>query len=171
MTQSIFSLFVLAALLSLAIAPVVSWLGLRFGFVDDPLRARKVHSEPVPRLGGAGVLFAFLVACLVAELIAEDSAPFFGMAGDRGWFILVGALFIFGVGLLDDLHRLSARVKLACEFGAAGCLVWCLDLGFERLDFLGFGQLWISEPVGFALACLWIAGTEVLLVAGCPSRH
>ena len=65
MTPSIYSLFVLGAILTCIITPIIRHLALKKGFVDCPQRARKVHQQATPRLGGAAILLSFLaVICL-----------------------------------------------------------------------------------------------------------
>ena len=61
MTPSIYSLFVLGAILTCILTPLVRYLALQKGFVDCPQRARKVHQQATPRLGGAAILISFLV--------------------------------------------------------------------------------------------------------------
>ena len=68
MTPSIYSLFVLGAILTCILTPFVRYLALQKGFVDCPQRARKVHKQATPRLGGAAVLLSFFVVVSVAEL-------------------------------------------------------------------------------------------------------
>ena len=62
---SIYSLFVLGAILTCVLTPVVRHLALRKGFVDCPQRARKVHEQATPRLGGAAILASYLGVVLV----------------------------------------------------------------------------------------------------------
>jgi UDP-N-acetylmuramyl pentapeptide phosphotransferase/UDP-N-acetylglucosamine-1-phosphate transferase len=62
------------------------------------------------------------------------------------------------IGVLDDLSRLSPKIKLLGEFVTAGLVVWFAKLGFYDVQFLGFGDLSIPEWMGFGMACLWIVG-------------
>ena len=66
MIPSIYSLFVLGAILTCIITPIIRHLALQKGFVDCPQRARKVHQQATPRLGGAAVLLSFLIVVIVA---------------------------------------------------------------------------------------------------------
>ena len=158
MIPSISSLFVLGAILTCVLTPLVRYLAFRKGFVDCPQRARKVHHQATPRLGGAAVLISFLTVALIAglsvpqlkELLFEPE-PIIGS-------ILFGAIGIFVIGFLDDLARLSPKTKLIGEFLIAGLVVWGASLSFTSVQFLGLGS--ISFPVwfGFGLSCLWIVG-------------
>ena len=68
MTPSIYSLFVLGAILTCILTPLVRYLALQKGFVDCPQRARKVHQQATPRLGGASILSLFCCYCYIAVM-------------------------------------------------------------------------------------------------------
>ena len=158
MTPSIYSLFVLGALFCCLLTPLVRHFALKYGFVDCPQRARKVHNEAVPRLGGAAILFSFiLVLCFGGLTVPELRNTLWGDS-HVGGIVVLGSLSIFVIGVLDDLSRLSPKVKLFGEFVTAGFVVWFAKLGFYNVEFLGFGNLAIPEWMGFSLACLWIVG-------------
>ena len=158
MTPSIYSLFVLGAILTCVLTPLVRYLALLKGFVDCPQRARKVHQQATPRLGGAAVLLSFLVVIAIAcSAVPKLQDLLLGTNPVIGSIIL-GSLGIFVIGFLDDLARLSPRTKLLGEFVVAGIVVWGADLSFTTVEFLGFGSIGFPKWFGFGLACLWIVG-------------
>ena len=158
MTPSIYSLFVLGALATCVFTPLVRYLANKHGFVDCPKRARKVHEEKVPRLGGAAILGAFVFTLSIGGLLVPElGLALWGEAGVAG-IVLLGALAIFVIGFLDDLSRLSARTRLLTEFVVAAAVVWAGGLWFEEVRFLGWGNMPLPEWLGFTLACLWIVG-------------
>jgi UDP-GlcNAc:undecaprenyl-phosphate GlcNAc-1-phosphate transferase len=157
-TPSIYSLFVLGAILTCILTPIVRYLALQKGFVDCPQRARKVHQQATPRLGGAAILGSLLTICLIAGLFVPQfremlvgNNPFIGI-------ILVGSLGIFVIGFLDDLARLSPKVKLLGEFIIAGLVVWGANLSFSEIQFLGLGSFTFPTWLGIGLATFWIVG-------------
>ena len=84
MTPSIYSLFVLGAILTCILTPVVRYLALQKGFVDCPQRARKVHQKATPRLGGAAVLLSCLVVTAIAGLtVPQLSEMLWKQSSDR----------------------------------------------------------------------------------------
>jgi len=97
-TPSIYSLFVLGAILTCILTPIVRYLALQKGFVDCPQRARKVHQQATPRLGGAAILITFLAVTvfagfsvpIVRELMWGNN-PILG-------YILLGSIGIFVIG-------------------------------------------------------------------------
>ncbi len=158
MTPSIYSLFVLGAILTCVLTPVIRYLALKKGFVDCPQRARKVHHQATPRLGGAAVLSSFLIVTMIAGIFVPNFQNLLWGSNPIVGSILIGSIGIFIVGFLDDLARLSPKTKLFGEFLIAGLVVWGANLSFESVQFLGLGSISFPEWVGFALACLWIVG-------------
>jgi UDP-GlcNAc:undecaprenyl-phosphate GlcNAc-1-phosphate transferase len=157
-TPSIYSLFVLGAILTCILTPIVRHLALQKGFVDCPQRARKVHQQATPRLGGAAILISFLsVMCLAGVFVPQVREMTLGNNPILG-FILLGSLGIFAIGFLDDLARLAPKTKLFGEFLIAGLVVWGANLSFTEIQFLGLGSVSIPAWLGIGLATFWIVG-------------
>jgi UDP-GlcNAc:undecaprenyl-phosphate GlcNAc-1-phosphate transferase len=157
-TPSIYSLFVLGAILTCILTPVVRYLALQKGFVDCPQRARKVHHQATPRLGGAAILLSFLTVVIIAALAVPHLAEMLWENNPVIGSIILGSIGIFVIGFLDDLARLAPKTKLFGEFLTAGLVVWGANLSFTEIQFLGLGSITFPEWVGFALSCLWIVG-------------
>lgn len=104
-------------------------LGARWGIVDVADQHLKVHTgSPVP-LGGAAVLAGAHVGLAVAGLF------------DPG--LLIASLFIWTVGLVDDLRGLSPLVRLVGAFAAGVLLV---GVSFEQSNFLE-AAFWVVAVV------------------------
>ncbi len=140
------------------LTPVVRYLALQKGFVDCPQRARKVHQQATPRLGGAAVLLSFLFVVIIAGFAVPQLSELLMGNNPVIGSIMLGSLGIFLIGLLDDLARLAPKTKLFGEFLIAGLVVWGASLSFTSVQFLGLGSITFPEWVGFVLSCLWIVG-------------
>ena len=158
MTPSIYSLFVLGAILTCILTPIVRFLALQKGFVDCPQRARKVHQQATPRLGGAAILLSFLIISAFAGLFVPHFRDMIFGANPFVGVILLGSVGVFIIGFLDDLARLAPKTKLIGEFLIAGVVVWGANLSFTEIQFLGLGSLTIPAWLGIGLATLWIVG-------------
>ena len=158
MIPSVYSLFVLGAVLTCVLTPVIRYVALQKGIVDCPQRARKVHQQATPRMGGAAILFSFLTVVLIAGFAVPQLSQL--LWGDNPLIgsVLLGSIGIFTIGFLDDLARLTAKIKLLGEFLVAGLVVWGANLSFTTVQFLGLGSINFSEWFGFGLSCLWIVG-------------
>jgi len=132
------------------VMPAVVKLALRVGAVDRP-EARKVHQKPMPRLGGLGIVSAFLGALLVLYLSGYREAASLPMLG-----IVLGALMVFVLGMCDDIVGLSPWTKLAVQLGAAlvavyfGVKVHVMTNPFDGVIQLG--------KMSLPLTHLWIIG-------------
>jgi UDP-GlcNAc:undecaprenyl-phosphate GlcNAc-1-phosphate transferase len=81
-------------------------LGAGRGVGLDQPNERSLHSKPVPRLGGAGILAGTLVAWFVVRAGLTTSL----------WF---GTILLASVSLLDDLRGLPIGVRFLAHFLAA----------------------------------------------------
>jgi UDP-GlcNAc:undecaprenyl-phosphate GlcNAc-1-phosphate transferase len=100
-------------------------------------RARDMHTEPTPLLGGLAMYGGLIAGLLVASRLAFLRDPF-QTAGSRtqSGLLLAGGLIVV-VGFIDDRWGLSAISKLAGQVAAAGILVWS-----------GVSLPWLPTPNG-----------------------
>jgi len=114
--------FILAFGLSLIITPQVRKFALKRGIVDQP-DARKVHTKPVPRLGGIGFFLSFLIVIVAYALIAPKTlniyhAKIFGF--DQHLLgVLLGGFVLVVVGAIDDIKTLKPWQKILGQILAA----------------------------------------------------
>ncbi len=109
-----------AFLLSLLFAPMSASLARHMGAVDIPDSGRHRHAYPTPRLGGLGLLTAFILPLLFALLLGVN-----GKEASLVFACLIGGLLSAAVGVRDDVCPLSPFGKLFWEMGIA-----CLPLFF-----------------------------------------
>lgn len=130
--------FILSLLFSLYGTPVARNAGIKFGIVDEPDGVLKTHKEPIPYLGGLAIYLSFLVAL---SLVFEFSKETLG--------ILFGGSIISTLGLIDDIGKLSPRIKIIGEFLAVYILI---KSGV-------YIKLWfIPEYLSIPLTFLWMIG-------------
>lgn len=146
MTQLIFGIVatICAILLAYTLTPIVRVLAFRIGAVDVPLDGRRIHTKPIPRIGGLAIYLSFtLTTWLVCDLSKELI------------IIWIGGGVLVILGILDDIYRLNAWLKLVIQIAVAafavfnGCVINHINLGGVYIS-LGF----FSIP----LSILWIAG-------------
>jgi UDP-GlcNAc:undecaprenyl-phosphate GlcNAc-1-phosphate transferase len=138
MTQVIL-IFLTALIFSIVSTPIARRIALAVGVVDAPA-ARKVHTDPVPLLGGAAIYVAFMVGLIVL--------------GDRAYIreligIMLGATLVSLFGLADDHWGLHAYLKLGGQLLAGIILL----LGGTQVN------LFPHHPwVNWAITLLWVVG-------------
>ncbi|CAL9563765.1 MraY family glycosyltransferase [Streptomyces albus] len=86
-----------------------------------PVRARDVHREPTPRLGGIAMFGGLCAGLLVASQLT-NIGDLFSMS-DEPRALLSGAGLIWLIGVLDDKWGVDALVKLGGQMIAAGVMV------------------------------------------------
>jgi len=113
----LFLLFLISLGLSLAFTPMARALGIKLGAMDIP-DERKVHSEPIPRIGGLAVFFAFMFACCTGNRLFPNAGNLYNFNFNI-FMGHTGAILILLCGLFDDFRRLSPWTKLLFQVLAA----------------------------------------------------
>ncbi|MDX3386691.1 MraY family glycosyltransferase [Streptomyces niveiscabiei] len=85
------------------------------------IRARDVHREPTPRLGGIAMFFGLCAGLLVADHLTNLNEVFEKSSEPRA--LLSGAALIWLIGVLDDKFEIDALIKLGAQMIAAGVMV------------------------------------------------
>jgi len=128
-SQYIF-LGVTALMLSLLMMPAAIRLSYRVGAVDYP-DERKVHGQPVSRMGGMAVGAALIISIL----LFITSNPY--LTG-----ILAGFSVIFLTGFLDDIWCIRPAFKFCGEIVASLLFIMISGVSIESFgDLLGFGRI------------------------------
>lgn len=108
-------MFVAAAVTYLA-TPGARWVAYRTNAIT-PVRARDVHAQPRPRLGGLAMLLGLAVAVVLASQMPFLAGVF---AEPQAWGIVGGAAIVCLLGWADDVWDLDWVTKLAGQVLAAG---------------------------------------------------
>src|SRR6202035_2184454 len=110
-----------AAAVTYLFTPLVRRFAIAVG-AKHAARARDVHTEPVPLLGGIAMYLGLAAALLVASRLTHLSTVFMGTRVGSG-LLLAGGLVVL-MGFVDDRWGLGAITKLAGQVGAGAILVW-----------------------------------------------
>jgi UDP-GlcNAc:undecaprenyl-phosphate GlcNAc-1-phosphate transferase len=126
-----------ALILAIGGTPVARRLALRLGIIDQPA-ARKIHTNPVPLMGGIAIYVSFILALI-----------FFG---DRRYInevvgIFVGASLVSLMGIIDDRKGLGSYIKLGGQVVAATILIYS-----------GVQVRLFDNWMDIALTLLWVVG-------------
>ena len=98
----------MALILSFAATPGVKWFANRVGAIDVPKDSRRIHKEPMPRLGGLAIFIGFLLSVI---LLVDITRQIQG--------VLLGAVVVVIVGVIDDIMPLPALLKFFIQIIAA----------------------------------------------------
>ncbi len=145
------------ASVTFVVTPIVRRVAIAKGLVDTP-GGRKVHSTPIPRLGGVAI-FAGVMTAVAVQAAGEYFLDWGGTLVDGGTArvrilgVLVAMSVIFLVGLIDDLVTLSPGVKLLGQVVAAGIAVAS-----------GLKIAYIGNPFGGGLVSLGLLAAPITLI-------
>ncbi|MBI5701026.1 undecaprenyl/decaprenyl-phosphate alpha-N-acetylglucosaminyl 1-phosphate transferase [Candidatus Saganbacteria bacterium] len=146
--------FFIAFFATILLTPMVIDFASKKGFVDRP-NERKIHTSPVPRLGGIAIYIGFLLSIVAALVLLEhfeiqiNIQPIFGL--------LISSTIIFLMGLFDDIYNLRSSAKFIWQVIAASLMVlFGVEINFISNPFNGI--ILFSAFISIPLTLLWITG-------------
>jgi len=134
--------FVVAFLLVLLLTPAVSLAAWGAGLLDRPDDDRRLHRDPMPRLGGVAIFAAIAV-------------PSAALGNQHGfWGVMLGAALMTVLGAVDDVRPLPPSVKLTGQILIGALTVHLgIEINHITLPLMGVFNLdWLRYPV----TILWI---------------
>ena len=143
-----------AAVVTAIMTPIVALLARRFGFMATP-DERRNHPEATPDIGGVAFYIALVAAVSVAWQMDRFDPLFKNNSELVG--VLVAGLVVFVLGLVDDIHEVSAPMKVTGVVVAAVALIW-----------FGVTMIYFRAPFVdvFVLSSDWIPLFTVLWLLG-----
>ena len=149
---SIIGAFILSMACGIFFIPTVLKFCKKKKLYDIPT-LRKVHSAPIPRLGGITFIPSMMISAVAVLLIiaTNNIQDKISLSMWSVGFILSLSI-IYSVGIIDDLIGLNAKVKFAAQILAASIMPFC---GLQINDLYGlFGIYEIPSVVGIPLTIL-----------------
>lgn len=139
----------IAFVITFAAIPIIIQVAHTKQLFDHP-DERKIHSLPIPSLGGLGIFAGFILACLF-------TINFYNAPGFQYFF--AASLVIFFLGLKDDILVISPMKKFFGQILAAFLIIYKGGLLIDSMHgFLGVDKL----PEVFSLAFTYL--TVVLII-------
>tara|TARA_B100000427_G_scaffold38239_1_gene27657 strand:- start:217 stop:1812 length:1596 start_codon:yes stop_codon:yes gene_type:complete len=125
-------------------------------FLDSPDNERKLHNVTVPRYGG--IAFSFSILLGIIGLFKFDSQYF---------WVYISFVLVITLGILDDLFRLSWRVKMLVQVITGSIVFSAIKDIIPEIQFFSFSFTLPFIPM-FLLFLLWFVGmmNSVNLVDG-----
>ncbi|HKM28215.1 MAG TPA: MraY family glycosyltransferase [Anaerovoracaceae bacterium] len=152
---SFFVAFVLAAVFT----PVAIKLAPKIGAMDIPKDERRMHTHAMPRFGGMAVFIGTTISLVLCLVLNWQKVP--ELAGEydtRLIAVICGGVFVYLLGIVDDLKNLSPKVKFIGQVAVA-CVMYAFDLRIEFItNYFGGGLSHFGDTVCFIVTILWIVG-------------
>lgn len=138
-----------ALVISFLLTPVVKTFAYKVGAIDVPKDGRRMHKEPIPRLGGLAIFMGFMVSILL----------FVNIRGNQQMqSILLGAVIIVVLGVVDDIMALPAGLKFVVQIVAA--LIPALNgvtiLAFSNPNIFSDRLYWVLGGLSVPFTVIWI---------------
>ena len=133
-------ILLISSTIAFIVTPLVKYFSFEFKILDYP-DVRKVHSSPTPLLGGIGIYIAFLVSVWSNAIFTKEV-----------FAIIIGASIVFLSGILDDILKLSAKIRLLFQFLAVTILL------FNGISIIIFKQNWLGILLNSLITYFWIIG-------------
>lgn len=141
--------FALSFIVAFITTPLVKRVAFKVGAIDIPKDGRRIHKQPIARLGGLAIFYGFIISLLLFSSINTTTLG-----------LLFGTIIIVTVGVIDDIKPLSAKVKLVFQILAALIIVYSgvkievitnpfSELKMTSLDVYGLSTI---------ITILWIVG-------------
>ena len=141
-------IYLLIAMMAMAISMAIIPLMMRFapalGMIDKP-DPRKVHSAPIPRVGGLGIVLGAMIPMLIWLPFSNLTISLFA-----------GAFVLLVFGTWDDIAELGHWVKFVGQFFAAGIVVYYGDLYVSHFPLYSYEVL--PESIGRPFTVIAIVG-------------
>ena len=143
--------FGVAALVAFISTPVVKSLAFRVGAVDDPKKekdpGRRMHRNPIPRMGGLAIFLGFLLSVLI---FVPMTNPMKGM--------LLGSIIIVILGIFDDIYDLPAKLKFLVQIIAAvvAMLSGNIITVLSNPNIFSSNPFWVLGWMSYPITVLWI---------------
>jgi len=137
----------LSVLITIAMMPVLSMLAIHYDVAVDLPGGRKVHTRPVPRIGGIAMIMGAFVP-LLYWLHAEKFVIAY----------LAGATVLVAFGMLDDIWDISPKYKFAGQIIATLIIIIGGDVRISSLGMLIPDGYFIPQYIALPLTLLIIVG-------------
>ena len=150
--RTILSIFILSFIFATVLTPLVTLFAKRFKLVDNP-SARKIHLMPTPRIGGIAIFLACIMG-LSSCLLYQTLIPCMLVRDAQVLWLAVGAVIVFGLGLIDDIWRLGYLSKFVFQI-LAGIIAYYGGIRIELLTFLPQHSL-VQIGLSLPMTVLWV---------------
>jgi UDP-GlcNAc:undecaprenyl-phosphate/decaprenyl-phosphate GlcNAc-1-phosphate transferase len=151
-----------AAAVTYLLTPAVRRFAIRIG-AQTEVRARDVHKEPTPRLGGLAMYGGLAATMLVAGFLPVLQEVFDRNNTWDTWTgtwtaLLAGGGLLVVIGIIDDRYEMDALTKFAGQVTAAGILV-LRGIQLAWLPLPEAGTLPLPTDYGAVLTILVVVAT------------
>lgn len=143
---NVIEILLITFIVSFVLCFITKQLAFHVDALDMP-NERKIHTKPMPRLGGLAIYGAFLFGYMM-----------YGTLNTQMISILIGSFIIVMLGVFDDIKPIRAKTKLLVQIVVALIVVFYGNLYFNELSILGI-KFYLNPLLNKAIAVFFILGS------------
>lgn len=113
---------------------------------NKKLIARRIHTRPIPRLGGVAIVAGFFVSVVIWKLPSNMAA------------IYLCSFTMFAIGLIDDIKTLSAKFRLFIQLISSIVVVLASNLEINSIAITSETSIQFPYAIGFLASVFIIIG-------------
>ncbi len=152
--------FILAFIVAFSATPIAKSIAFKLGAVDIPKDNRRMHKQPIARLGGLAIIAGFFISLLFSII----SSNLFHMGTSINFDLrfvgmVTGSMIIVVMGVIDDIKALSAKLKFPIQVVAAVVIaVTGTRIEFITNPFSIVGRSELQPWSSYLITIIWIVG-------------
>ncbi|MCI1945303.1 MraY family glycosyltransferase [Clostridium luticellarii] len=147
--NKLYLFLLVSAVLSAVITPVVRKWAVKLQIMDVPKDNRRVHTKPIPLLGGMAIYISFVVTLLLKA----------GKLTNSEIGLILGSTIIVIGGFLDDKLNIKPWCKLLFQLAAALILIiYGVKIVLITNPFSGLYQFVNLGIMSIPLTLIWVIG-------------
>ena len=152
--------FLLAFITAYVVTPYTIRFAKKIGALDMP-KKRKIHTTPMPRLGGIAVISGFVVSTIYLLTVMSIEKTLVLSGPDDYYYKLIG--FFVGILVLsifcffDDWKNISPFLKLLGQIIAA-VIVTYSGIRIDKIVINHLDTIISNETLSFIITVIWIVG-------------
>jgi len=148
--------FFIAFMFSVVLTPIIRKMCRQWNLYDLPDDDRRIHTTPIPRLGGIAIYTAFFGTLLIGIFSPGVLHELFMRHSKTLVSLFLSSTLIFGVGVYDDIRGATILQKLFAQVAAA-LLIYFLGFKITLLSIPFIGSVPL-DLLSLPLTVLWIVG-------------
>jgi len=149
-------LFIVSWILTFVFTSILIKILNKYKLYDMPNQDnRRIHSVPIPRLGGLSIFISVAITLIIAAIIHPAIRTEFMSV--EAISIFSGLVIMIGLGIYDDIWKASWPLKFAVQI-VATCIVIAGGVYIKNMTGITGTTLQLNEILRFAFTFIWIIG-------------
>ena len=149
----IIEVLIIGILVAYVTTPLSIKIAYKLDIIDKPRDDRRVHSRPIPRFGGMGIVLGSMVAMIIPAGMNSSIRV-----------AMLGGFMMYALGVADDIMDLKPMVKFSGQVITAsfmymmGIRIRFINLMLAPVENGSKAMLYFGAGIAYLITVLWIVG-------------